>query len=335
MSSLELTHDKLITLWAYEMGYGRQQYSTLTPSQRGVMDQLKDSAYRLFLYPDPLPGKRARHRWSFLWPETTLTLSAAYTTGTVTIVNGVVTGSGTVFPSWAAQGEITPDAGSTYSVDTRDSDTQLTLDDTSSAADVSAGTSYSLGRVEYDMPTDFGGIQDGMTYRPEASTAYDPIEFTSWGIIRRLRQLNGSATMRPKRACLLAKSHDETAVQGYKIVFDYQSDSAYVLNYRYAVNADALDATNKYMVGGVKHSETLLAAGMYVAARLRGADSAKISEARDFYMSRLISSVAEDESMIPETVGLMRDDSDDRAGRRYSRHNDIGVYPKFEGSVYY
>jgi hypothetical protein len=64
-----------------------------------------------------------------------------YSTGTVAISSGVVTLSGGTFPSWAARGIFRVN-GLTYTVDSRDSNTQITLDDTSVAA--SSSTAYEI-----------------------------------------------------------------------------------------------------------------------------------------------------------------------------------------------
>lgn len=74
-----------------------------------------------------------------------------YSTSTITIVDGVVTLStappyaSAEFPSWAADGDLIV-GGQLYSVNTRDSITQLTLDDLT--VDVAAGTSYSLQKAD-------------------------------------------------------------------------------------------------------------------------------------------------------------------------------------------
>lgn len=74
-----------------------------------------------------------------------------YSTSSITIANGVVTLSiahpyeSAEFPSWAADGDILV-SGQLYSVNTRDSATQLTLDDLT--INVSSGTSYSLQKAD-------------------------------------------------------------------------------------------------------------------------------------------------------------------------------------------
>ena len=330
MTSLELSHDQLVPIMGFEMNYGRRTYQGYTAGQRGAIDQALNSGYRQFLFPEPMGG-RGRHRWSFLWPESSLPLSKPQTSSTVTIDSGVVTIAAGTWPSWAAQGELTPTNGDTYAVASRDSDTQLTLDDTS--VDEDALTGYSLGRAEYDMPSDFGGLQGDMTYRPGSNTGYDPIKFTSWNLVRRLRQLHAGSTMRPQKACLLAKAADPTAVQGWKIIFDYQSDDDHKLFYRYKVNIVALDATNKYAVGGPAHSETLLASCLYSAARFLNEDAQKIEQARQHFLTRLAASIDEDEALTPDFLGTMTDPSEDEG--QLSRHNSSGVPVTYEGVEYF
>lgn len=336
---MDLDYDSLVAYIGFELNYGRSAWSD---SQLTVIRQALDSGYRQFLYPDAMNG-RSRHRWSFLWPEATLTLSAALSDGTIGISSGVVTGAGTAFPTTSAQWELTPASGSTYGVASYSSGTSITLDDTSDSADSAAGTEYILGRVEYDLPTNFGGLEGEMTYSPEASTAYDPVQFTSWSTIRRLRQLNGSATQRPMRACLLPKtsspSSDPSTNAKWKLVFDYQSDDDYALYYRYKVELVRIGGEegdiDKYPIGGTAHSETLLASCLYAAARLLNEDPSKIELARKHYMQRLAASIAEDEAMAPDHLGYLYDTSEDVLARRYSRHNDIGVLPRYEGAIYY
>jgi hypothetical protein len=329
MATLELTRTDLRKLMGHHLGYGR--HGPWGPQKEQDIEDCIASGQRLFYFPEPLAPGGARHRWSFLWPETTLTLSAAQTSSTITVVSGVVTIAAGTWPTWAAQGELTPDSDSTYSVASRDSPTQLTLDDTS--VDVDVGTEYTLGRVEYDMPSDFSGFAGPMVYRPGTSTAYDPIKFTSWGVIRRLRQLYGASTTRPTKACLVAKTLDLTATQGHKIIFDYQSNSAYVLYYKYKVNPDALDAANLYAAGGPDHSETLLAACVYAADRSFSEDPERIERSRQTFLTRLAASIADDEDQSPDTVGQMRDPGMDEP-RVGIHHHGEGSYVHYEGVRY-
>lgn len=402
MGSLELTHSKNLLLQvADRMGYGRQEtlWSTL---QVARLNQWVNAGYRLVLFPEPLQPGGARHHWSFLWPDASLTLSAPYSTGTIRVTSGtvktftgalgagtfvigelvtqavslatgyyirtdatlglvvlvvsgtfnaaniitgvtgswtttavasasdesLVTGTATTFPTWAAEGELTPTSGDTYPVKTYLGATGLLLDD--AAVTVAALTTYSLGRCEYDLPAAFGGLQGPLVYRPESSTVYRPIEFTNWQIIKRCRQLYRGSTMRPTQVCLLPKSHDGTASQGWKLIFDYQSDAAYVLNYRYKVNVEDLNVTHIYAVGGPGMSELLKAASCYAAMLDVGDDPNQTAMARQDYLTRLSAAIAEDGDMVPDQMTW----GDDRP-RYFNRHDNAGVVVTYSGVQYY
>jgi hypothetical protein len=92
---------------------------------------------------DGLHDVYSAHPWSFFRPIAEITTTAPYTTGTVSIVAGVVTLTGGTWPTWAATGVLKISNGY-YEVDSRDSSTQITLEDTSVAA--AALTTYELGR---------------------------------------------------------------------------------------------------------------------------------------------------------------------------------------------
>ncbi|MDA1013526.1 MAG: hypothetical protein O3A00_03615, partial [Planctomycetota bacterium] len=83
-------------------------------------------------------------------------------TGSVEVASGVVTLTGGTFPSWAADGEVVV-GGKSYTVKTRDSDTQVTLDNL--AVNAVAGTPFKLGRrpgsALYDLRPDIGSTTLG------------------------------------------------------------------------------------------------------------------------------------------------------------------------------
>ena len=125
--------------------------------------------------------------WGFLRPTTYLTTSAEYTTGTITVASGVVTGASTTFPAWAAQGELTV-GGVTYEVNTRDTATQLTLEDLTVTA--AALSTYTLARPTYELPADFGELIGEMTYRPGSDTWSQKIVHVSEQQLREMRAHN-------------------------------------------------------------------------------------------------------------------------------------------------
>jgi hypothetical protein len=118
-------------------------------------------------YPEPLPGERTGHVWSWMRPKGVLTLNAPYSTGTVTIVadgaGAIVTLASGTWPSWAAAGDLWVD-GERYAVLSRTSNSVIRL--VSTTASEAAGTTYKLIQHEYDLPADFGGMNsDGFKIR--------------------------------------------------------------------------------------------------------------------------------------------------------------------------
>ena len=121
------------------------------------VDQCVDIGSRMVYEPEIIPNETQAHIWSFMQPKgMELQLNSPYSTGTITIVAGVVTGAGTNFPAWAASGELVVD-GVSYSVATRTSGTVLTLDNT--AVTAPAGSTYTLQQIDYQLPELFGGIR--------------------------------------------------------------------------------------------------------------------------------------------------------------------------------
>jgi hypothetical protein len=303
MASLELTYDDLRDEIAFAAGYPRAAASRST-DQEAVVAQALKAGLRRFYSPPPLPNDRYSHEWSFLRPLATLTTTTAYTTGTVTIVNGVVTLAGGTFPTWAAQGELTI-AGTLYPVSTRDSNTQITLIDTTLDAD--AGTSYSLRQTAYDLPSDFAMLDGHMTFAPGSSVLYAPIEIVGENQVRARLACRESAG-RPEIAAIRPKTMDYTVGTRYEILLEPRADTAYTIHYRYRVNVNALDGTNDYPPGGSIHSQTVLAACLSELERIVN-DTEGVHTKR--FWENLAASVSQDRRLnSPQSLGVNRDYSD-------------------------
>lgn len=153
-NALQASYTDLQTEVALSLGWNTTvaSWTSANTTHWGVINR---EALRQVYYPDPLDGERTGHVWSWLRPRGSLTLNAPYATGTVAIAAGVVTLTSGTWPSWAASGDLWVD-GERYPVDTRDSNSQITLEDTSVA--VSSGATYELIQHEYDLPSDFGGM---------------------------------------------------------------------------------------------------------------------------------------------------------------------------------
>lgn len=205
------------------------------------------------------------HPWSFFRPIREITTTAPYATGTVTIVAGVVTLAGGTWPSWAASGVLKVD-NNYYDVDTRDSNSQITLEDTSVAE--AAGSAFELGRQEYDLPTGFEAISgdSDLHYEPGQSECYHPVQQChDTGI--RLMQQGDPFTGRPRKYSVRTVEFDPTVGSRKRLAFYPTPDAAYVLKVPMILRPTMIDATNKYPVGGETLSQLITEACLAAAER--------------------------------------------------------------------
>lgn len=212
---------------------------------------------------DGLRRVYAAHNWSFFRPVTDITTTAPYSTGTVTVASGVVTLLGGTFPSWAADGVLKLD-NDYYDVDTRDGNTQITLEDTSVTDAVAS--SYELGRSEYDLPTGFEAIEGELTYEPGQSDFYPPVRPREDVEIRRLQQ-DDPFDDRPLYYGIRTAYFDPTVGSRRKITFYPIPDAAYVLKAKMKLRATMIDATNCYPIGGETLAQVIVEACLAAAER--------------------------------------------------------------------
>lgn len=220
------------------------------------VDMCVDIGCRWVYEPEVLPGEAQVHVWSFMQPKLmAFSLSQPYSTGTVTVVAGVVTGSGTTFPSWAADGEFVVD-GISYAVSTRDSATQLTLDDTSVTA--SAGSLYTLQQVDYTLPELFGGFFGDLYLNQTNNSLGYVLERGSKEELLNL-QKSGIADFasQPCRYAVFAKDQTGAADQRYMLTVWPLPDAVYTLTGFYVFNPYRLTSALPYPMGGLPLSECL------------------------------------------------------------------------------
>lgn len=244
-STLSTDYDQLRREIGRHMGWNRTPGSWTT-NQTADGDDILMSGYRMFL---------TAYDWSFLRIANTLATVAEYSTGTVVVASGVVTLSGGTFPSWAASGEITLDNQSaTYTIDTRDSDTQVTLDDTS-LTDATASV-FNLTRPWYDLPDDYAGMLGPLTWQTGTQSSYPPVEQINENQLRQQR-MYVEYTNQPRYFAIRAKNLIMTDGQRFEIGFYPVPDAVYNFDYLYQSNPSKLDSTNDTPAGGMLHSETI------------------------------------------------------------------------------
>ena len=215
---------------------------------------------------DGLHDVYVAHSWSFFRPIKEITTTTPYSTGTVTIASGVVTlaGGGT-FPTWAAVGVLKV-SDDYYDVETRGSDTKITLQDVSVA--VAVASSYELGRPEYDLPVAFEAIANDsdLNYEPGQSDFYPAVRQRPDAYIRRMRQDD------PNNNCPLYYStrtveFDPKVGSRKRLAFYPTPDAVYVLKVPMILRPTMIDATNEYPVGGETLSQVITESCLTAAER--------------------------------------------------------------------
>jgi hypothetical protein len=245
--ALEAGWDPTVANWSTERS---NMFETI---KREAMDQVIEN-------PPTLPGERAGYKWSFLTPFASLELSIPYATGTVGIASGVVTLTSGTWPTWAAQGDLwieDNDEMRRYSVNTRDSNTQITLDDTSVA--VTAGETYSLKRHSYNLPSDFGGmLSDDFTFRRDSLYPGRTVKHVGSHDLRRIDRefVDGGP---PSVYSLDPIAPTASAGTTWKVTFAPVADNIYFLEYQYYVVSGDLVTAGTYAYGGSLLSEAILA----------------------------------------------------------------------------
>jgi hypothetical protein len=203
------------------------------------------------------------HDWSFFKPIEDISTTAPYTTGTVTVVDGVVTLDSGTFPSWADYGLFMV-SNSYYSVASRDGDTQITLDDTT--VDVDAGTTYSLGRPEIALDASFEAVagDSDLTYYPDQNELYPAVKQRHDQLIRK-RQMDDPYFDRPVYYSVRTVEFDPTTGSRKRLALYPTPDAAYVLRVPMILRPTMIDATNLYPVGGETLSAVIQEACMAAA----------------------------------------------------------------------
>ena len=227
-----------------------------------------------------------------------MSIQGGYGTGTIGIVSGVVTLSvaGT-FPSWAAAGEITV-GGISYTVNTRDGDNQVTLDDTS--VDVDSGTDYRLNQLQYDLPDDFGRFASSLHYEPDQNrSAIQIISVSQFLSMRASQTLSGN----PRFAAVRFKSATPAAIGSRQEVMFYPTpDESHTLYYEYEAYSGKLTDSLPYPLGGMQMVEVYIESCLSVA-EVRGEDKPGIHSSE--FARLLVDSIKRDQRRGARHFGQM------------------------------
>lgn len=257
MASLGLSNTEIKANLAMVMGISRNEDLT----DFGWDDQTIADVERIIR-----SGRRkfiAAYDWSFLTEEFVINVITPEESSTVTIVNGVVTRAAGTWNSLAA-GQRLAVGGSVYHVSTRDSNTQLTLFDTS--VNEAAGTAYKLYFTRYALPAAFAAFispvriensRDGVDLREMAVLPdYSVQSFLS-------RQ--AAISRRPEAFCVSSvMTNNETGMPTYFLELYPLPDQAYVVKTDIRLNpGDSLSETGEIFHASFSElmQEAILAAG--------------------------------------------------------------------------
>ena len=214
---------------------------------------------------DGLRDVYASHDWSFFHPIKDVTTTPPYTTGTIEVVAGVVTLTTGTFPSWAAEGTLKA-SSSYYSIATRDSGTQITLDDTTVA--IAALTTYELGRPEIPLADAFEAVANDsdLTYYPDQNELYPPVRQLGDQSIRTWQQDDPSFD-RPVFYSVRTVEFVATVGSRKRLTFYPTPDANYVLRVPQILRPTMITATSPFPVGGETLSQVITEACLMAAER--------------------------------------------------------------------
>ncbi len=144
-----------------------------------------------------------------------------------------------------------------------------------------ATISTSLGTYAYTLPDNFSGvlIDESFVVQLIANTpAVNTTKVTEEAI--RSMRANAALTGSPKFYCVRAKTLDATVGLRYEVVFYPTPDAVYSIDYRYVVNPEVLDGTNKYPYGGAQYSELIRESVLAAAESILDDDFQGVHEQR-------------------------------------------------------
>lgn len=316
MASLQLTFGKLRAEVQRYMGFGRNtDWDNLTNDAKGDVLACIERGLRQFYSPTPMPGESSSHEWSFLRGFGVITTAAPYSTGTIQTTSTTVDGTGVTFTSNMVGRVLYADGQAREIVGFTDSDT-VTID-RAFASDLPALTTYEIWASEYDLPSDFGGMKGQVTY--EDGEGYVPLQWVNESAIRIMRSEQSIRKDVPEYFALVPvpMTVDQTAEQTFQLTIWPIPDKVYDLHFSYTVNtpsiSDSPDSNaddSNVPVGGMIHSETILASCLSVAEQMVDEfNNPGKMQAR--FIERLAASVSYDRrNALPDGFGYNADNSD-------------------------
>lgn len=288
--------------------------SEWTAEDNDDYDAIKIAALQQFYWPPATLTGGTPHTWSFLEPTFVVVTNEPYTTGTVEIASGVVTLTGGTFPAWAEYAELEVDnSAGGYRVASRDTDTQITLEDLTVAAD--ALSTYALTQYRFSLPTDFGGQRGPLTYRAvDSIDTQREVAFVPYDTWRHYKQNWSGERDEPRYATIaLQRWMDTTTIpegvtdlETYELMLWPTPDASYRLSMRYSINPNTLDSND--ILGGDLYPAAIRLLVLAEAERSKDHPTPKYQQ---MAIEQLLTAIRSDKTRYSSsTVGYIGDDSD-------------------------
>lgn len=299
-SSLTPTLTNLRNAVTREVHGGTGDYSVLAADDQAQVNAIVQKGIKRF-YAPPAVDNRVHH-WSFLNRIATLTFEPPYSTGTIVVVAGVATLTGGTFPANAAASVLRVE-GTDYPVATRDSPTQLTLDDLTVAFD--AGTEYSLVQDDYDLPDNFDSFASELITYAQSESAMTPIKIVEESAIRIRRQsYSSNQGSHPYWVALRQKTFDPAVGVRMEALFWPSVSEEAIVTYKYRQRADDLTTAAYFAHGASDHADTIEAACLAIAEmEIKGQRGMRWSD----FMDCLRSSIERDGKKRNGSLGFAKD----------------------------
>lgn len=301
-STLSLKYSDLQGRIARFLGYDAD---SLSADETADVDNAIQDGLRQFYYPPPVRGPV--HEWSFLRPVLDF---VAWPTVTGTVVGQPSYASPVSTVDVTAAGFYASMVGHNFTFDTNDIDYQIagyaTTKQITITGDASGETSDDAFTItadgDYLLPDDFGAIEGPITFGP--NEAYHSIPVVGEVQIRRERQYGGIDAGTPQMAAIQPNEYGTTG-QRFALLLWPTPNSEYNLTFRYNALASKLSGPDSYPLGGMVHTQTILASCLACAEHTMD-DNQGIQKAR--FMELLTVSIAHDGKAVrAETLGYSRD----------------------------
>jgi hypothetical protein len=260
------------------------------------------------------------NNWKFLVQDLAITVAAPITTGTVTIVSGVVTfvGAAALPASLVSDYLFAPEGGGVFSIATRTDDTNCILTDTDDEHDAAALTTFKLYQVKYDLPSTFGGWEGPISLENYTGHRLNESRNFPDYVLRAFAGRHNARTGKPEIFAVTTSTDEETAIATKQLSIYPLPDQMYILNTQYKIMAgDTLGglvtAVASDPVFSECYKESVLAAGEVIAFGQPGAHTMRFQEL-------LVEAVRQDNAMSGVRYGRPR-----RSTYGRSRYYDLIV----------